>query len=204
MIKFLQSGNKAAKYILAGFLLVLAASMVTYLIPGFMGDTNNTDSGVVASVGGREIHREEIARLVQAQARGNQIPEFYMPIMRQQALKQLIQQAEIQYESERMGLKVSDQEFRDELQYGPYRQAFFPGGKWIGADKYKEMLVNGGTTVENFERDVRLDLMQRKLINMIGANATVPDSEVEQAYKDENTKVKFQYAVLKLDDITKT
>jgi peptidyl-prolyl cis-trans isomerase D len=204
MIKFLQSGNKAAKYILAGFLLVLAASMVTYLIPGFTGDTSNTETGVVARVGGREIHREEIARLVQAQARGNQIPEFYMPIMRQQALKQLIQQAEIQYESERMGLKVSDQEFRDELQYGPYRQAFFPGGKWIGADKYKEMLINGGTTVENFERDVRLDLMQRKLISMIGANATVPDSEVEQAYKDENTKVKIQYAVLKLDDITKT
>jgi peptidyl-prolyl cis-trans isomerase D len=204
MIKFLQSGNKAAKYILAGFLLVLAASMVTYLIPGFMGDTNVTESGVVASVGGHEIHREEIARLVQAQARGNQIPEFYMPIMRQQALKQLIQQAEIQYESERMGLKVSDQEFRDELQYGPYRQAFFPAGKWIGADKYKEILVNGGTTVENFERDVRLDLMQRKLINLIGANAAVPDADVEQAYKDENTKVKFQYAILKLDDITKT
>jgi len=204
MIKFLQSGNKAAKYILAGFLLILAASMVTYLIPGFMGDTSATETGVVASVGGHEIHREEIARLVQAQARGNQIPEFYMPIMRQQALKQLIQQAEIQYESERMGLKVSDQEFRDELQYGPYRQAFFPGGKWIGAEKYKEMLTQGGTTVENFERDVRLDLMQRKLVNVIGANAAVPDSEVEQAYKDENTKVKFQYAVLKLEDIAKT
>jgi peptidyl-prolyl cis-trans isomerase D len=204
MIKFLQSGNKAAKYILAGFLLILAGSMVTYLIPGFTGDTAATETGVVASVGGREIHREEIARLVQAQARGNQIPEFYMPIMRQQALKQLIQQAEIQYESERMGLKVSDQEFRDELQYGAYKQVFFPGGKWIGADKYKEMLTNGGTTVENFERDVRLDLMQRKLVNVIGANATVPDSELEQAYKDENTKVKFQYAILKLDDITKT
>lgn len=204
MIKFLQSGNKAAKYILAGFLLILAGSMVTYLIPGFTGDTAATETGVVASIGGREIHREEIARLVQAQARGNQIPEFYMPIMRQQALKQLIQQAEIQYESERMGLKVSDQEFRDELQYGAYKQVFFPGGKWIGADKYKEMLTNGGTTVENFERDVRLDLMQRKLVNVIGANATVPDSELEQAYKDENTKVKFQYAILKLDDITKT
>ncbi len=204
MIKFLQSGNKAAKYILAGFLLILAGSMVIYLIPNFMSESNVTDTGVVASVGGRDIHREEIARLVQAQARGNQIPDFYMPIMRQQALKQLIQQAEIQYESERMGLKVSDQEFREELQYGAYKQVFFPGGKWIGADKYKELLINGGTTVENFERDVRLDLMQRKLISMIGANATVPDSEVEQAYKDENTKVKFQYAVLKLDDITKT
>jgi len=204
MIKFLQSGNKAAKYILAGFLLILAASMVTYLIPGFTGDTNNTDTGVVASVGSHEIHREDIARLVQAQARGNQIPDFYMPILRQQALKQLIQQAEIQYESERMGLKVSDQEFRDEWQYGPPRQTFFPGGKWIGAEQYKALLSQNNYTVESFEHEFRLGLLQQKLINVISANATVPDSEVEQAYKDENTKVKFQYAILKLDDITKT
>ncbi|HWS18258.1 MAG TPA: peptidyl-prolyl cis-trans isomerase, partial [Candidatus Elarobacter sp.] len=150
------------------------------------------------------IHREEVARMVQAQARGNQIPDFYLPIMRQQAIKQLIQQAELQYESERMGLKVSDQEFRDELQYGPYKQAFFPGGKWIGADKYKQMLTGGGTTVENFEHDVRLDLLQRKLVSVISASATASDFEVEQAYKDQNTKVKFQYAVLKLEDVSKT
>jgi peptidyl-prolyl cis-trans isomerase D len=204
MIKFLQSGNKAAKYILAGFLLVLAASMVTYLIPGFMGDTAATETGVVASVGGHEVHREEIAKLVQAQARGNQIPDFYMPIMRQQALKQLIQQAELQYESERLGLKVSDQEFRDELQYGPSGPTFFPGGKWIGAEQYKALLSQNNYTVESFEREFRMGMMQRKLINLISANAAVPDSEVEQAYKDENTKVKFQYAILKLDDILKT
>src|SRR6476646_2876814 len=204
MIKFLQSGNKAAKYILAGFLLILAASMVTYLIPGFTGDTTTGETGVVASVGGHEIHREEVARVVQAQARGNQIPDFYLPIMRQQAVRQLIQQAELQYESERMGLKVSDQEFRDELQYGPYKQAFFPGGKWIGAEKYKQLLTQGGTTVEDFERDVRLDLLQRKLVNVIGASATATEAEVEQAYKEQNTKVKFQYAVIKLDDVSKT
>jgi peptidyl-prolyl cis-trans isomerase D len=204
MIKFLQSGNKAAKYLLAGFLLLIAASMVTYLIPGFMTDTSVTEAGVVASVGGHEIHREEVARVVQAQARGNQIPDFYLPILRQQAVRQLIQQAELQYESERMGLNVSDQEFRDELQYGPYKQAFFPGGKWIGAAKYKEMLSQGGTTVENFERDVRLDLLQRKLVNLIGASATATDSEVEAAYKEQNTIVKFEYAVLKLDDVSKT
>ena len=204
MIKFLQSGNKAAKYLLAGFLLLIAASMVTYLIPGFMTDTAVTESGVVASVGGHEIHREEVARMVQAQARGNQIPDFYLPMLRQQAVKQLIQQAELQYESERMGLKVSDQEFRDELQFGPYKQAFFPGGKWIGADKYKQMLTQGGTTVENFERDVRLDLLQRKLVNVIGATATASDADVEAAFKDQNTKVKFEYAILKMEDISKT
>jgi len=204
MIKFLQSGNKAAKYLLAGFLLIIAASMVTYLIPGFMTDTAASETGVVASVGGHDIHREEVARMVQAQARGNQIPDFYLPILRQQAVRQLIQQAELQYESERMGLSVSDQEFRDELQYGPYKQAFFPGGKWIGSEKYKEMLTQGGTTVENFERDVRLDLLQRKLVNVIGASAAASEADVEKAFKDQNTKVKFEYAILKLEDVSKT
>lgn len=204
MIKFLQSGNKGAKYILAGFLLILAASMVLYLIPGFMGDTAASETGVVATVAGREIHRDEVARMVQAQTRGNQVPDFYMPILRQQAIKQLIQQAEVIYEGERMGLKVSDQEFRDELEQGAYKQAFFPGGKWVGADKYKQMLVQAGYTVDGFERDVRLELLQRKLLSVISANATVPDSAVEQAYKDQNTKVKFQYAILKLDEIAKT
>ncbi len=204
MIKFLQSGNRAAKYILAGFLLLLAGSMVLYLIPGFMGDAAANQSGVVATVAGRDVTREEVGRVVQAQARGQQIPDFYMPIMRQQAIRQLIQQKEVFYESERMGLRVSDQEFRDELQFGPYKQIFFPEGKWIGPEKYKEVLVQGGTTVENFERDVRLELLSRKLFVLIGANATVSDSAVEQAFKDQNTKVKFQYATLKLEDVTKS
>jgi peptidyl-prolyl cis-trans isomerase D len=204
MIKFLQSGNKAAKYILAGFLLILAGSMVLYLIPGFMSDTNASETGVVATVAGRQIHQDEVSRMVQAQTRGNQVPDFYLPILRQQAVKQLVQQAEVLYESERMGLKVSDQEFRDELQNGAYKQAFFPGGKWVGSDKYKQMLTQAGYTVEGFEHDVRLELLQRKLLSVISANANVTDAAVEQAYKDQNTKVKFQYAILKLDDITKT
>lgn len=204
MIRFLQSGNKVAKYILGGFLLVLTASMVTYLIPGFMGDTANGPSGVLASVGGHEVTTEEVARVVQAQSRGQRIPDFYIPILRQQAVHQLVQQAEVFYEGERMGLKVSDQEFRDELQNGQYKQIFFPQGKWIGLDKYRELLSNNNVTVENFERDMKLQLMQRKLFEVVGANATVTDAEVEQAYKDENTKVKFQYAILKLDDVTKT
>jgi peptidyl-prolyl cis-trans isomerase D len=204
MIKFLQSGNKAAKYILAGFLLILAGSMVTYLIPGFMGDTTVNEAGVVATVGSHEIRREDVAKEVQRQTGGRQVPDFYVTMLRQQALNNLIQQAELVYESDLMGLKVSDQEFRDELQYGAYRQIFFPNGKWIGADKYKQMLTQSSGTVEKFERDARLDMQMRKLFNVITAGATVPDSAVEQAYKEQNTKVKFQYAVLTLADVSKT
>jgi peptidyl-prolyl cis-trans isomerase D len=204
MIKFLQSGNRAAKYILAGFLLVLAASMVIYLIPNFLGDTGASESGVIAKVGDQEIHRDQVARIVQDEARQQNYPPALMPFLTQRAVQELIQQAEITYEGERMGLRVSDKELRDELQNGPYKEVLFPGGKWIGADQYKNLLSQYNMTTDQFENQVKLGLLRRKLFTVVTADATVPESELEQAYKDQNTKVKVQYAVIQLDDIAKS
>lgn len=208
MIKFLQSGNRAAKYILAGFLLILAGSMVTYLIPGFMSGDTVTTTGVVATVGGHEIHSEEVMKFVQAQLRQQGItqdlPPRYLSLFTDQALHQLIQQAEVTYESERMGLNVSDKELQDELRNGPYRATFFPQGKWIGADAYKQLLSSNNLSIQQFEADLKSELLQRKLFSVVSANATVADAELEQAFKDKNTKVRFQYALIKLEDVLKT
>lgn len=207
MIRFLQSGNKAAKYILGGFLLVLAASMVTYLIPGFMTDTGVTRGGVVATVAGQDILSQDVQKLVQLQMKGRQVsPDmaaFYASFLTPQIARQLIQRAEVSYEARRLGLRVSDEEVRDELRNGQYKQVFFPGGTWIGQQKYQELLGESGTTVEGFERDMREGLLSRKLFNTVAASVTVAPSEVEHAYKDRNTKVKFQYAVLDLAEISK-
>ena len=205
MIKFLQSGNRAAKYILAGFLLVLAASMVTYLIPGFMSGSEVSQSGVVANVGGHDISRDDVQRLSQQMSRGQQIPDFYRKMLYQQAVSQLLQQATELYEAERMGLKVTDKELREELQTtSPYKEVLFPDGKWIGGQQYKSILSQSNMTVDQFERGVKDDLLRRKLINVVAANAVVSDSEVQQAYKDKNTKVKVQYAIIQLDDVLKS
>jgi peptidyl-prolyl cis-trans isomerase D len=204
MIKFLQSGNRAAKYILAGFLLILAASMVTYLIPGFMSGDTVSATGVVATVGGHEILSQDVARIVNEQRQQQGYPAAVIPFLNQRAVQELIQEAEISYEGERLGLKVSDKELRDELQNGPYRQTLFPNGQWIGADKYKELLQQNNSTVEDFERAVKTSLLRRKLFSVIAANATVSQAGLEQAFKDKNTKVKFQYALIKLEDVLKT
>src|SRR5215471_3574564 len=116
MIKFLQSGNKAAKYLLAALMGILALSMVTYLIPGFMsGSTDLNRSGVVAKVGGQEISTQDVQKAVNAiqqqqRMRGQAYPDFYLPMLTQQAIQSLISQAELLYESDRMGLRVSDEE----------------------------------------------------------------------------------------------
>jgi peptidyl-prolyl cis-trans isomerase D len=178
--------------------------MVIYLIPGFMSGTEATTPGVVASVGGHEISRDDVARVVRDESRGQNYPPNFMPFLAQRAVQGLIQQAEIAYEAERMGLKVSDQELRDELRNGAYKETFFPGGKWVGAEQYKAMLSQANLTPDEFEHSVRLGLLQRKLFSVVTANTVVPESEIEQAYKDKNTKVKVQYAVIQLEDVLKT
>ena len=203
MIRFLQSGNKAAKYILSGFLLIICVSMVWYLVPSSTTDTNTARTGIVASVAGEDIRTDEVNKLVQTQLRMRQYPESVAPFIAQQVIQQLIQRQEVRYEAGRLGLKASDQEVRDELQNGMYKTYFFPGGKWIGQEAYEKFLTENGTTVSAFESDVRDSLLGRKLFSAITAGVNVPSAEVEKAYKDRNTKVKFQYAVLSLEEIQK-
>lgn len=206
MIRFLQSGNKAAKYILGGFLIILAVSMVAYLIPGFMSSVDATGrTGVVATVAGDEIRADEVSKAVQRQLRAQRqaVPDFYLPFLAQQAVQQLVQQQMVRYEAGRLGLKVSDSEVRDELQNGRYKPYFYPGGKWIGQTEYVNFLAQNQLTPEIFEAQVRDELLARKLFNTIAAGVSVTPAEVEQAYKDRNLKVKFQYALLNLADIQK-
>src|SRR5215469_6667762 len=204
MIRFLQSGNKAAKYILGGFLILLAVSMVAYLIPGFVGSADVTGrSGVLATVAGESIRTEDATKMVQAQLRRQRFPEQMVPFLMQRVVQQLIQTQEVRYEAGRMGLKVSDQEVRDELQNGAYKQYFFPDGKWIGQEQYEKFLTENGVTVDAFEAEVKDNLLANKLFNTVVAGVQASPAEVEDAYKQQNTKVKFQYAVLNLADIQK-
>jgi peptidyl-prolyl cis-trans isomerase D len=204
MIRFLQSGNKAAKYILGGFLTILAVSMVAYLIPGFMTSVDaNTRPGVVATVAGAEIRSDQVTKVVQQQMRSQRVPDFYVPMLMQQAFNRLVQEQEMRYEAGRLGLKVYDSEIRDELQNGSFKQTFFPGGKWIGQKEYVDLLAQNNLTPEIFESQLKDQVLARKLFGAITAAVSVTPQEVEQAYKDKNLKVKFRYAILSLDDIQK-
>jgi peptidyl-prolyl cis-trans isomerase D len=203
MIRFLQSGNKAAKYILAGFLLILAASMVTYLIPGFMSDSSLNSPQILAKVDGQEIRNDAVQKAITAQLQQSGYPESLRPFIAPRVMEQMIQREELRYEAHRIGLTVSDQEVRDDLENGAYKSYFFPDGKWVGQQKYEQIVTAGGGTVADFEHSVQDDLLFRKLVSTITAGVTVAPAEIEDAYKDKNNKVKFQYAVLSLADVTK-
>lgn len=209
MIRFLQSGNKATKYFLGGMLVILCGSMVTYLIPGFMNGSSVTGEGVVAKVGGVEISTQDVQRYVdvlmqQASQRGQNYGDIMRPYLLRQAIPQLITDAELRYEADRMGLAVSDQEVTDELHSGQFGEMFFPQGKWVGQDRYEQGVRQFfGTTVDEFERQLRYEMLRNKVLSAVTAGVTVSPAEVEHAFVDQNTKVKFDYAVLDMDDLQK-
>src|SRR6266404_2451418 len=205
MIRFLQSGNRAVKLVLSVFLLIICVSMVIFFIPGLGSTDGLNTTGIVAKVGGEEITVNDVQRKEAEIERqqGRAIPDVLRPYMMQRALQQATQEAEIRYEAHRMGFTVSDEELRDELRNGANGPYLFPDGKWIGQDKYEELLRGASTTPDEFEKAMRFDLLARKLMGTIVAGVDASPSEIEKLYKDQNTKVKFDYAFLKQDDLKK-
>jgi peptidyl-prolyl cis-trans isomerase D len=212
MIRFLQTPGPIKKVVLGGLLTMISAFMVITLVPGF-GSTDFFGSsaparGVVAKVAGTDITSQEVQRqareMVRQQfPRGGAQASMLLPYFASQAAQQLIQRQAIISEAERLGLRATDEDVRDELQHGRYAETFFPAGNFIGEAAYEELLQQHDLTVPLFERGVKEEILIDKLRSLIAGSASVADSEVRQKFEKDNTKVKFDYAVLRKDDILK-
>jgi len=212
MIRFLQTEGPVKKIVLSGLLLLICAAMVIAFVPGIGTDTGTPGRGILAKVNGEDITVQEVhdtARQIaqrQAQQYGAQasmLMQFLMPRATQQAVDQLISRQLELTEAQRLGLKSTPQEVKDELQHGPYASYFFPGGNFIGQTEYETLLQQNNLTPAIFEDNVGKEIQINKLQALITGSASVSDAAVRQEFAKENTKVKFEYAVLKEDDIKK-
>jgi peptidyl-prolyl cis-trans isomerase D len=210
MIRFLQTPGPIKKVILSGILLVFCGAMVITLIPGGLGSElmGQPAQGVIAKVDGQDVTTMEVQQraraLVQQQfpqggPQASQLLPFFLP----RAAEQLIASKAIVAEARRLGLKATDADVRDELEHGRYGATLFPGGKFIGQEAYEGLLSQNNLTVEAFERDVKNDILQQKLVTLVTGSASVSPTEIRQQFQKSNTKVKFDYAVLSQDDIRK-
>ena len=131
-------------------------------------------------------------------------PDMVLPYLMPQAAQALIQREVLLQEANRLGLQVSDADLRHALQTGPFSQALFPGGQFVGEDKYADFVQNYfRTSVADFESQVKKEIEINRLEAMVTGGITVSDQEVRDAYKQQATKIKFDYAVLSADDLRK-
>ncbi|PYX70279.1 MAG: hypothetical protein DMG78_19335 [Acidobacteria bacterium] len=186
MIRFLQTSGQTTKYILGGLLLIICASMVITLIPGGLGGDvfgGAPGKGIVAKVDGNDISADEVRttakQIAQQQAAqygemASRIMPFLIQQETQRSVERLIARQALLSEAAHMGLRVSQDEVKEELQHGRYAATLFPGGNFIGQQEYEKLL--GNTTVPKFEEGVADDLLLTKLQALISGTASVSDS----------------------------
>ena len=212
MIRFLQQPGPIKKIVLGGLLVVVCVMMVITLVPGgllgdYVGRGSLTTRGVLAKVGDEEITeqlvRQQANLIGQQQFKGN-VPEAIMPFLMQRAAQNVITEKAIVYEANRMGLGVTDDELRDFMHQGEMGKALFPGGVFVGEDAYERMIDSTyHMGVQQFEQEIKAEITQHKLLAAIGSAVTVSDAGIRDEVKKQDTKVKFQYAVITLDDVKK-
>src|SRR5712671_4806465 len=211
MIRTLQSAGPTLKIILGGMLLIICAGMIITLIPGGLGSSFGIGApprGVVARVGDQEVTVPEVQREARMMVRqqfpkGGEQAAMLLPLFAGQAAEQLINEKTLVAEARRMGLRVSDEELRDELQHGPLASMLFPEGKFVGQSEYENFVQRADLTIPQFENLEKEYILIRKLRALISGSAFVGEPEIRAEFDRRNTKIKFDYAVLTQADILK-
>jgi peptidyl-prolyl cis-trans isomerase D len=210
MIRFLQTEGPFKKIVLSGLLLLICAAMVIAFIPGNLGNDlmGTPGKGVVAKVDGEDITADEVRETARGmlQQQGAQLganASILLPFFAQRAADQLVDRQALVAEAQHLGLKATPPEIKDELQHGQYSEIFFPGGTFIGEAEYEGLLQQHNLTPAMFEDSVGKGILITKLQALITGSASVSDAAIRQEFDKQNTKVKFEYAVLKQDDIKK-
>ncbi|HEX4285285.1 MAG TPA: peptidylprolyl isomerase [Terracidiphilus sp.] len=217
MIRFLQKENRLTKALFVVIIAAASVSMVVYLIPGLTGQgVSGADTFAVVYPhwysrffsAGEVISQQKVAQLATQRVQ-QQYPQYagnpmIMNMIEPQVGQQLVQQQVLLDEADKLGIHVTDADLRSYLQAGPPGQVLFPGGKFIGQEKYAALIQSRfDITVADFEDSVKKDIAIRRLESMITAGVTVSDQEVRDLYRKNNIKVKFDYAVVSSDDLGK-
>ena len=217
MIRFLQRDNRVTK---AFFVIIIAAAsvgMVIYLIPGLTGmgaSTTDTFAAIYPHWYSRLLSSGvTISQQAVSQRASRQIQQRYPQyagnpqiehMIEQQVGQQLVQQQVLLIEAEKLGIHATDDDVNQFLHQGQFGEFLFPNGQYIGSDRYSDFVARQfNMPVPAFELEVRRDIVVRRLEALIAAGATVGDAEVRDAYRKQNVKIKFDYAVISSDDLRK-
>jgi peptidyl-prolyl cis-trans isomerase D len=214
MIRFLQKDSKLVKGIFWAIISVACITMVITLVPGIFSDSVSA-ADTYASIRpggflgrfigtGTDISNSDVQQVAAQALQRQRMPDFVLPYMMQRVGQSMIQQAVLLQEANRLGLQVTDAGLRDFLHTGMYGQVLFPKGQFIGEDKYRELIESQfQISTQKFETEVKKEMEENRLKALVTGGVTVSDSEVRSYYVDQNTKIKFDYAVIDSGDIQK-
>lgn len=154
----------------------------------------------LAIIGKKKVHSDEYIQSFRRQVESlqGQLRELNRELIEQlglpqRVLQELIQQALLIQVAEELGLKVSEDELREQIMRLP---VFQREGKFIGFDEYRRILEWNRMSVTDFEAGLKRDLLLNKVIQLLTANVTVREEEAWENYKKTNETARIEYLVL--------
>src|SRR5882757_6538376 len=214
MIRFLQKDNRVVKIIFIVIIAVAVVTMVITLVPGIFADSDtSTNAYATVHSGGlmgryfgtsTTITTPEVQQVAERILQQKKYPEMVLPYLMPQAAQALIQREVLLQEANRLGLQVGDADLRRAMQTGPFSQALFPNGQFIGEDQYANFVQNYfRTSIHDFETQVKKELEINRLEAMVTGGVTVSDQDIRDSFRQQATKIKFDYAVINSEDLRK-
>ncbi len=190
MFDLFRSREKGVRILLGVLLVLVAASMLIYLIPGGPGGPSASGENVIAAVGDEKVTTADLERAVQRVTRGQaNLPKGLLAMYVPSLVNQIIESKAMAYKAREMGLNVSDQELGDKIQA---EVAPALGGKF-DLRIYQSILAQQGMTVADFEKEQREAILASRLENTELQSLIVSDEDARAEYQRKNLKVGLRY-----------
>jgi peptidyl-prolyl cis-trans isomerase D len=183
---------------------IVAVTMAMFFVP--WQDAPVQSNEAVAEVEGTTITAGEFRRLLnqrlqmfQAQGGGSLPPETLKQLgVDRQILSQLVDQRAIEAEAKRRGLRVTDTEVVEAIRNLP---VFNEDGQFVGSARYRQTLKmqRPPLTEQDFENQIRRDLLVQKLQDVVTGWVTVSQQEADAEYRKRNEKVKLEVVAFTAD-----
>jgi len=190
MFDLFRSRERSVRILLGALLVLVAASMLVYLIPGGPGGTSGGNDNVIATVGGDAITAQDLQRAVQRITRGQaNLPRAVLAMYVPSLVDQLIEEKAMAYKARQVGLRVSDQELGDAIQTEFSSQL---GGKF-DMNIYKAVLAEQGMTAPDYENTRREAMLAMRLESLEMQSLVVSDEDAKAEYQRKNLKIGLEY-----------
>ncbi|MBF0280276.1 MAG: SurA N-terminal domain-containing protein [SAR324 cluster bacterium] len=178
------------------FKLLLGFIAITFVISFGIGSFFGDRKDVLAVINSEELLLPEYQRFYSQQLQGfrnrfgpnaDQLAEQLN--LRQQALQQLISQYLWADEAEKSGILLTDLELQDYIKQQPYFQI----DGHFDSDTYQQILKQNRLLVNEYEDELRVNLLSEKYQNSLLSGIIVSDAEVDRVYRNENEKIIVDY-----------
>lgn len=169
-----------------------------------VGSNQGNSPNVVATVNDEPISLESYQQVYNqlltqfSQQFGGTIPEGLLKNfgLKDQALNQLVQRVLINQEAQKIGIYVSIDEVRRNIEG---IESFKENGVF-NIDNYHQILAASRLTVTDFEAGVRSDLLTKKVVAALSNFGRIAANELEDRFRYDYEEIKLQYAAFKGED----